>query len=199
MIDPTKFLPDIRRWEGVFTWMYRDTEGYATTGIGFLVRDHDEALELPFGNMTEERPATPDEIRREFTRVMSCKRGMRAGAYRAIRAPRIELTEGAIMQIARRRLEKEFLPGVRKLLPRFDAFPEAAQSAIVDLAWNLGIGRSATEERKATGLTAFGDLLAACNRGDWATAAKECHVATSREDRNAWRAEMFTAAGSLVA
>ncbi len=199
MIDPAKFLPDIKRWEGVLTWMYRDVIGYATIGIGFLVRDVDEATDLPLYNLTEGRDATDDEKRREFTRVMSQQRGLRAGAYRAAKPPRIELPAAAIDARALRRLETEFLPGIRKMLPGFDGFPEPAQACIVDLAWNLGIGRLATADRKASGLTAFVSLREACNRGDWATAVQHCHVSTSRPERNAWRVERLLAARAAVA
>ncbi len=194
MIDPTKFILDLIRWEGQFPWLYRDVFGYATIGIGNLVHDADEATDLPFRNLTENRPATADEIRHEFTRVMSCQRGQRASAYRATRPPRIELSEGTIAQMVVKRLEREFLPGIRQMMPNFDSFPEPAQACLVDMAYNLGIGRPSTHDRKATGLHAFGKLIVACNRGDWAEAARHCHVSTSREERNAWRAEKLLAA-----
>lgn len=193
MIDPRKFLPDIQRWEGVVPWIYRDSLGYGTVGIGFLVRDVDEATDLPLYNFTEDRDATDDEKRKEFVRVMSCQRGLRAGSYRAVRPPRIEMPVAATEARALRRLETEFLPGIRRLMPGFDGFPEPAQACIVDLAWNLGIGRAATADHKATGLTAFGALRAACNRGDWEAASEHCHVSTSRPERNAWRADRFRA------
>jgi GH24 family phage-related lysozyme (muramidase) len=186
MIDPTKFLPDILKWEGSVPWLYRDILGYATIGIGFLVRDADEALELPLANLTEGRQATADEIRREFTRVMSCQRGMRADAYRPTRPPRLEMPAGAIQTRALARLETEFLPGVRKLLPGFDAFPGAAQAALVDIAWNCGL----------RGLEKFGHMLAAVDQRDWREAARHCHRATSREERNAWTAAKFNDAAA---
>ena len=185
MIDPAKFLPDLLRWESATTWIYRDSLGYATVGIGNLLHDADEACALPFQNVTEGRPATPDEIRKEFTRVMSCQRGMRADAYRAIKlTPRIELTAEAVNSLAVRRLETEFLPGLAKLCPGFESFPEAAQSVLVDMAFNLGL----------RGLEKFGHMLAAVDKRDWSEAARQCHVATSRPERNAWRAERFLAA-----
>jgi GH24 family phage-related lysozyme (muramidase) len=194
MTDTRKFLPDIKRWEGVVPWLYRDSLGYGTIGIGFLVRDIDEAIDLPLQNFTEDRVATDDEKRREFTRVMSCQRGLRAGAYRAVRPPRIEMPAAAVEARALKRLATEFLPGIMRLMPGFEGFPEPAQAVIVDMAWNLGIGRPATADHKASGLTAFGALRESCNRGDWAEAAQHCHVATSRPERNDWRADRFAAA-----
>lgn len=194
MSDAVKFLPDIQRWEGVIPWLYRDVLGYATIGIGFLVRDIDEALELPLTNFTENRPATCDEISREFNRVMGCRAGQMSGAYRATRPPRLEMRPEAVKERALKRLETEFLPGIRGMLPGFDAFPEPAQSCIVDMAWNLGIGHSATDDRKANGLHGFPSFLAACNHGNWAEAAQHCHVSTSRQERNAWRVERLLAA-----
>ena len=197
MVDSVRFIPELLKWEGATTWIYRDVVGYATVAVGNLLHDADDACALPFFNVTEGRAATTEEIRREFVRVMSCQRGQRASAYRATKlTPRIELSDGYVAILVRQRLEKEFLPGLRKMCPGFDAFPEPAQACLVDLAYNLGIGRPATADHKATGLTAFGDLRAACNRGDWETAARECHVSTSRPERNAWRAERLRAAAN---
>jgi hypothetical protein len=173
MIDPTKFLPALLAHEGSTTWIYRDTVGYATVGIGNLLHDADDAAALPFYNATEGRPATPDEIRREFVRVMSCQRGMRASAYRAIKlTPRIELTAYAVNELALRRLATEFLPGIRKLCPGFDAFPGPAQECLTD----RGILESAAP--RAQGNRPI--RLPSPRRATWgsAEAAEHCRVST---------------------
>jgi GH24 family phage-related lysozyme (muramidase) len=49
------------------------------------------------------------------------------------------------------------------------------------MAYNLGVG----------GLSRFQELLKACDRGDWAAAAEECHRRTCRDERNEWTRELF--------
>jgi len=188
MTDPTKFLPDLIAHEGSTTWMYRDVIGYATVGVGNLIHDVDDACALPFVNVTAGRAATPDEVRKEFTRVMSQQRGMRADAYRASGLwPRIELTSDAVNVLLVKRLTTEFLPGLAKLIPGFDGLPDPAQSALLDMAFNLGL----------RGLERFGHMLAAVDQRDWREAARQCHRATCREERNAWTAAKFNEAAAV--
>ena len=86
----------------------------------------------------------------------------------------------------------------REIFPGFDAFPNPAQCTLIDMAWNLGLGRPSSPEHRASGLYGFPSLIAACNRGDWETAASESHVATSRDVRNQWRSEQFLAARTVA-
>ncbi len=48
-------------------WMYRDTVGKVTVGVGLMLPDVKAAQELPFIMGT--RPATPQEIAAEFARI----------------------------------------------------------------------------------------------------------------------------------
>ena len=171
------FVLDLVRWEGSTTWLYRDTLGYATIGIGNLVHDADEAIRLPF--YVGDREATPGEIQREFLRVIGQPKGHPAGFYRASGSP--ELTDHGVTRLAIGRLRNEFIPGLTRLFIGFEDFPLPAQSALVDMCWNLGV----------TGLSQFSHLLAAIADRDWKLAAYACHVKTSRDDRNSWRSDMF--------
>ncbi len=182
MTDPAIFVPDLIRWEGAVPFMYRDTEGYVTVGIGNLVHDADQACTLPF--MTAGYPSSHAEIQRDFLRVISLARGMAARAYRAPSEPRVELTDVGVSDLAVSRLRREFLPGLARICKGFDGFPGPAQAALVDMAWNVGM----------RGLETFGHMLAAVDRRDWKGAAESCHRLTSRPERNAWTADMFRAA-----
>lgn len=179
------FVPALVRWEGSVPWMYRDVLGYVTTAIGYLVHDATEAAKLPF--QVDGRPATAKEIGDDFLRVIALGRGMPAHAYRAYGPPHVELSDAAITALAIGRLRHEFIPGLQRLCPGFDGFPAPAQSALVDMAWNLGV----------RGLEKFGQVLAAVDRRVWRAAAEHCHRRTSRDERNAWcRAQFLAAAGS---
>ncbi len=56
------------------------------------------------------------------------------------------------------------------------------------MAYNLGVG----------GLGRFSNMLHACERGDFAAAADECHRRTCRDDRNEATRELFLAANHLM-
>jgi len=174
-------VENLRRFEGAIPWMYRDTApaGNVTVGIGVLLPDEGAAVALPFRNTKAGRGATETEIAQDFARVRAIRGGLNAGEYRGF-AP-LELPDGEVTALAVRRLEDVFLPGLRGLYAGFDRWPWPAQQVLVDMAWNLGLA----------GLEKFYQLRQACHTGDWARAADESHVATSRPARNEWRAETF--------
>jgi type VI secretion system secreted protein VgrG len=124
-------------------------------------------------------PAVDDEKRVAWNAVNAAKANMRASYYRPLSA--LRLSEDAIDQLAQGRLEREFLPGLRRLYDGFDSLPAPAQSALTDMAYNVGVA----------GLGKFTHLREAVNARDWLTASRECAVSTSREERNAWRAWQF--------
>ena len=171
------FVPDLERWEGSVPYMYRDTMGYVTVGVGNLLHDADEACQLPFqfGGV----PATLGRIQQDFLRVISMAKGLPAKMYHS--ASSVELTEQGILDLTIRRLRTEFLPGLTRLFIGFDEYPRPAQSALVDIAWNCGI----------RGIAQFSHLLAACRERDWRAAAASCHRKSSRPERNQWTESML--------
>lgn len=179
------FVPDLVRWESSVPWMYRDTLGYVTVAIGCLIHDAADAARLPF-LVDGGAPATAKQIGDDFLRVIALARGMSAAAYRAPGPPRVELSEAAIASLTIGRLRDEFIPGLTRLFVGFEELPTPAQSALVDLAWNLGV----------RGLAQFGHLRDAVARRDWKAASASCHVKTSREDRNQWRASKLLEAAA---
>jgi GH24 family phage-related lysozyme (muramidase) len=196
-----QILDALEQFEGRVAYIYNDSAAppNRTVGVGCLLKDAAAACLLPFGNVTAGRPATKDEIAADFARVEAMPGGQAARHYQAQPGTTaIGLSDDDITALAITKLRDEFLPGLIGLCPGFEDFPEPAQSALLDMAWNLGLGVPATPTRRATGLHGFPSLLAACNRGDWPTAAQQSHVATSRDNRNAWRAAQFTAAGAAA-
>jgi hypothetical protein len=192
-------LTGLERFEGRVAYIYNDgaTPPNRTVGVGCLLPTPEAACRLPFRNLTAGRAATPAEITADFLRVRALPGGLPPSHYRArAPAPALELADDDITALGVRKLQTDFLPGLRALCPRFDDFPASAQSCLIDLAWNLGLGAPASASRAATGLHGFPLLLAACNRGDWLAAAKESHVASSRPARNNWRTTQLLAAAA---
>jgi hypothetical protein len=180
-------LAELEHWEERTNYLYLDnaTPANVTVGVGCLLRSPVAACDLPLLVAPTGRRATEDEKTREFLRVKAMQGGRPARTYQA-RDPALVLylSDDDVTALAMRRLDRALMD-LEALLPGFSDYPEPAQDCLIDLRWNLGLGNS------KKGLVSFHDLLGACRRGDWATAARECHVSTSRESRNLWRAQRF--------
>lgn len=180
------FIDDIAQFEGCTTWLYCDSRGFPTIGIGNLVANAEAAVALPLATATG-ASATDEEKREAWTVVVSAyAKGHSAEFYRHLTTLRI--TEAFAFELCAQRIESDFLPGIRKLCHDFDRWPAPAQKAILDMAYNLGIH----------GLSYFVNLLSACQAQDWAAAAHECHRSTCRESRNLWTAQMFIDAAAAT-
>lgn len=170
-------MTDLSRWEGFTTWLYLDTRGLVTVGIGNMLPDVQACRALPW--KTVGQPSTAAEVDAAWTAVRRMEPGRAASSY--ANATKIRLDQGDVMALAERRLEREFLPGLKRLYPGWDTFPASAQRALVDMAWNLGIA----------GLAKFRHLAGAVSARDWAAAAQSCGRSTSRPERNQWTRQLF--------
>jgi GH24 family phage-related lysozyme (muramidase) len=197
--DATAFVRGLRQWEGEVSFMYVDTRGYVTTGIGHLLKSSSDAEKLPWRHSTTGQPATPAEIRCAFERLSHV-----AADYKrehpdakglplktAERVSDLVLPDGYATKLAATRVNGEFLKGLRHLFPAFDSFPMPAQRALVDMSYSLGVGGI---EHK------FPKLVAACREPipDFATAAAESHRSSSRESRNRATNQLFLEAARLT-
>lgn len=183
----TDLLDGLRRWEGCTTWMYLDSIGNVTCGIGHLLRGPDDALALPWINELDGELADPSVVRTSFHVIESAPRGREAGAYKP--HTHIRLGEADVEAIALSRMSNEFFPGLRRLFAAFDDYPGTARAALVDMAYNLGVA----------GLGKYTRLRDACASGNWNVAAMECRRTTSRQERNQWTVEQFLAAAASEA
>ena len=85
-------LAKLKEFEGCIPWMYRDTVGKVTVGVGLMLPDAKAAEALPF--VVGTRPATPQEITAEFTRVDTMPLGRASAFYKSSAA--LELTQQTI-------------------------------------------------------------------------------------------------------
>jgi GH24 family phage-related lysozyme (muramidase) len=177
--------------------MYLDTRGYVTTGIGHLLKNADAAVDLPWRHSSTGRPAAPAEVRAAFDNLKQVWTDYRQdhptgpnpfNAEHYERKSDLVLPEGLSEKLALARLQKEFLGGLRRIFPSFDQYPMPAQRALVDMAYNLGVGKL---ERN------FPKLVDACRAGDFDVAAAESRRTSSRADRNAETRDLFLQADQL--
>jgi GH24 family phage-related lysozyme (muramidase) len=176
-------LGDLALWEGVIRHLYLDTKGYVTIAVGHLLPTASSTFALPLSRANG-APATTAEKRAAWAVVKRLPPG-KADAWYAS-ATELRLTFEQCHELARDRLEREFLPRLRERLPGFDGWPISARRATLDIAWNYGTaGLFRTK-------TLFPQLLA----NDWRKVAATCEHLSSRPLRNEWRAHRFLEAAA---
>ena len=176
-----QLLAKLKEFERCVGWMYQDTAGKVTVGVGLMLPDGAAAEALPF--QVGGRAASAAEIGAEFARVGEMAIGRSAAFYRRPGGG-VELLPGTIDARLRGVLE-EFEGRLRASLAGYDALPDGAKMALLDMAYNLG----------PTGLLlGYPRLIGAVERGDWAVAAACCLRHGPSAERNAWTRQQFLGA-----
>ena len=167
----------IKEFEGCIPWMYRDTAGKITVGVGLMLPDAEAAAALPF--QVGVAVATKDAIRAEFERVKGLPEGKAAIFYRKSSSP-------VLAQVAIDEKLREVLVGfeaeLREALKGYDGYPPGAKLALLDMAYNLG---------PAGLLHGFPKLIAAVEEDRWTDAAEECARHGPSVERNEWTRDQF--------
>jgi hypothetical protein len=184
--DASALGTELMRWEECCQHLRVDAAGTVTTGLGHRLPNADAALMLAWRHRGTGVAATPGEIRAAFDQIRAQGPGHRSIAYRF--TSDLVLAAGVAAGLAGARIERELLPGLRWLFASFDRYPLPARRALVDMAYDLGL----------VALGKFRNLVAACERGDFATAAEQCHRRTARQIRNAATKTLFRQAAGLV-
>lgn len=177
-------IATLRRFEGSIPWMYLDTVGKVTVGVGLMLSNEQAAHALPFLNGTD--AATPTDISRDFARVSAMKKGGLATLYR--QGNSLRLSDETIDQRLRQAV-LGFEGYLRSHVPGYENLPDAAKVALLDMAYNLGPGRLFTE---------YSHLLNAIAQGDWQAAAAASLRRGPSAERNTWTRQQFLDAASAT-
>lgn len=174
------YLPLAEQNEGNIPWMYLDTAGHVTVGIGHMVESAADAEALGFVEPDPGRAATREGIRAAYAVVADARHliGRPAGAFAALTL--VRLPRAAVLAVYERDFDR--IVGHTRDLFRavgggLDSYPDPAQMAVVDMAFNLG----------PTGLyTKFPKFRTeGLARRDFEVAARECRRSGIAERRNA--------------
>lgn len=168
-------------FETAVPWMYLDTRGLVTAGIGQMLPDAASAQALAFLH-ADGTPAPPDAIRADFDRVRALAPAQPCHAYRSPTSPTLaEPTMTAMLTTIVTANDAV----LRARLPDYDGFPTPAKLALLDMLYNLGENRL------------FGKypmLLAAVHNQHWLIASRQCHRNGPNTARNDWTRNQFLAA-----
>lgn len=171
-------------FEGRVGWMYLDTRGLVTVDVGVMLSNVNAALELPF--TVGEKPALPDQIRRDYARVKGMTAGYGPGYYVSHASPRIAPEVGQGLLLAHvAGIDAELRAG----LPGFVVAPDAAKKALLDMRYNLG------EDGLVKG---YPHLCSDVLHGEWGLAALGSYRHGPSQARNDWTKRMFEEAGQAV-
>jgi len=187
MIDHQRAYDLIVPFEGSIPWIYADTKGLPTVGVGNLLATVDDAVRLPF--IISGRPASSpvaasaDDIARDWRSVRNAGAGHAAHWYRQL--TRCELTAEAIRSLFDARVGG-FCGQLAHYFPGFETWPETAQLATLDWVFNCGVGKPG-----GAGLLGTVHLKAALYAQDWKGAAAACHRAESSDTRNNQCRDLF--------
>lgn len=164
-------------FEGIVPHLYLDTRANVTCGVGFLVPDEATLVRLPWW------PSIPDAIA-DYRTVKAAAPGHAASFYKP-------LCHARLSEANMRRLFDMHVTAFRKQLDptwHLNQWPECAQVALVDMAFNLGVG----------GLAKYAHLRTAIFARRWDLAASECHRAGISDARNEAAKQLFLQALDVV-
>ncbi|HEX4322142.1 MAG TPA: hypothetical protein VHZ52_14615 [Acidobacteriaceae bacterium] len=193
MLDTTTYLPLLAGFEGSIPFMYLDTAGNVTVGVGNLLADAAAAQALAFVVRPDlaadpslpPAAATPDDIATDFASVTAQPKAFAAPHYKQF--TKLDLPADAITSLLASRVQI-FTRQLLIVFPNFNSYPAEACAAIFDMAFNLGIGKM---------MSAFPTFTRAVRSADWATAAAQCHrLPPISDDRNNWTKAQFQQAAS---
>lgn len=169
-------------FEGNIPHMYVDTKAFVTVGIGNMLPNTKAAQALAFVNRTTKNAATDREIAADFENVAKQPKAKAARWYRQFTT--LDLPDVEINRLFQQRIE-EFRGQLRRAYPKYDTYPDGAQLAMLDMAFNLGAGALKKKWPK---------LNEAIDKLDWAAASDRCERPDANAIRNAAVKALFKGA-----
>jgi GH24 family phage-related lysozyme (muramidase) len=187
MLDLPTYLPKMKEFEGNYSYMYLDTTGNVTVGVGEMLPNAAAAQKFAFVRRADATakppvlpgPATNDEKKLDYDNVKKQTAGRLATYYQQF--TKLDLPQSVIDATVTAEVF-QFTVSLVATFPDFNSYPNEACAAIFDMAYNLGIA----------GLTSkFPTFCKAVKDKDWATAAKECQRGGIGDSRNDWTKAQF--------
>src|ERR1700683_3909482 len=174
-------VAQLQIFEGVVPWMYLDTRGFVTVGVGEMLASSGRAQALPCIDGTS-NAVTPDVILAEYNRVLALPKAQSAGSYQAAGSPILSADSITNLLMAHLQL---FDGQLSAQFTNYAQFPDPAKLGLLDMIYNLG----------PHGLFAgYPTFMGDVNSGNWAGAAAQCYRNGPSAARNNWTQQQFLAA-----
>lgn len=177
-------LPALTEYEKKKDFMYVDSTGNVTTGIGFKLATESAAASYPFLTLDDD-PATDEQKRAEWRLInsyYSSTGNHTADWYEDFTTLYLadEFIDNKLVEI----VDQSFTD-LSARISGYGQFPSPVRIALQDMAYNVG----------AKGLVKkFPRLMSAVQLRDWATAAQESHRSDPDEERNNYVRDLFLSA-----
>ena len=168
----------LKRWEGSVPYMYLDSVGLVTVGIGFMLPNVFAASALPFMNSAGDSSAQI-EIATDFARVKDMIPNKLPKFYYHSESPILPQAE-IDRQLAAK--VNAFEVVLRRYFPDYDAYPDSVKLGLIDMTYNLGPARFRAQYPK---------FYAAILAHNWGLAAAQSHRNGPSEERNEWCKNLF--------
>lgn len=171
-------------FEDFIEHFYLDTKSKVTVGYGHMLANADAAASAAMklnGN-----DATEKDKREEWTLIKSKDPGHPASYYKQFTKLKLDMADANSL------LRGDLQDAASDLATRFpslDDYPEAAQDALLDMMFNIGL----TKFTKSN----WPKLFAAVEKKDWKTAAAESNRPDVPDDRNEAIHDLFLSAAGL--
>ena len=178
-------LTNLKNFEGSVPWMYLDTRGLVTVGVGQMLPDAASAQSLAFVDSSGQ-PATPDAILADFKRVSGLAPAHSPGFYRVPTS--LVLPPDAIDTLLMNRVT-DFDSQLSARFPAYASFPDPAKLGLLDMIYNLGAAKL---------FGSFPHFMSCVDNQDWLGAAASCHRVGPSQARNDWTKQQFQAAATLA-
>jgi GH24 family phage-related lysozyme (muramidase) len=173
--------------EGSKSFMYLDTKGLVTVGIGNMLPSAAAACALAFVDRATQARASSAAIEADYQAVSQQSKAKVANFYRQF--TKLDLPDAEIDRLFAQRVAG-FQNELRSKYAAYDTFPDSAQLAMLDMAFNLGTFALKNKWPK---------LNAAIDSGDWSAAATECIRPEANAARNAATVALFQQAAAAAA
>ena len=176
-------LTNLKKFEGSVQWMYLDTKGLVTVGVGEMLPDTASAQLLAFVD-SNGQPATQDAILADYDRVSALAPAHSPGFYRIPTS--LLLPPPAIDTLLMNHLNL-FDGQLAGRFPAYASFPDPAKLGLLDMIYNLGAPKL---------FGTFPHFMSCVDNQDWLGAAANCHRVGPNQERNEWTKQQFMAAAA---
>ncbi|MET1257381.1 glycoside hydrolase family protein [Aliikangiella maris] len=176
----------MEKYEGKINYMYLDSKGYVTVGVGHLIKDLASAQKLNF-KKSNNMPASKDEIKADYEAVKKQPKNRLASFYK--KQAKLNLSDLDINTLTNKHIDS-FESELKRIFPDFTTYPIEVRLALFDIIFNVGM---TDLNNKWSG------LKKAVKAKDWSEAAKESNRKSPiSAERNKYVKDLFEKAAANV-